>query len=1222
MMKTFLSLICGLLCLTAVQAQQNFWQPAEAKGALHAEQVRSTMRLTNFKSMQLDFDGLRIALADAPQEYTQAAQTAAPEVMLPMPDGRLEAFSVVYSPIMAPGLAARYPNIATFKVYSQERPAVSGRIGFGPDRFHAFLQTPEGGVFIDPLYKGASEFYSVFYTADVDVPAHIAANLACGFEAGSAGLGHKSKTEQLETRSLDAVSLYKYTFGLATSGEFASYHGASTKQAVMQKVVEIMNRSNQVLENDVAVRLELAENTDDAFFLSTNDDPFNDGSDVPNSYQQTPTILNEIIGQDNYDIGHSFIAFCGGGVVGIGGGNACNENLNSGNFKGFGISCQFEQNDLFAVEIVCHEVGHQLSASHTFNNCENNEPNITEATAYEPGGGSTIMSYTSACGSQTIQSSADPYFHSANVEQILQYTRVDAGSGCAEVIAVENNAPTVTLSYTDGFRIPIETPFELTAAGSDPDGDDITYCWEQFDLGPLSPVGSPIMNAPIFRSFLPTSSPTRVFPRLDKIINNDFDNSEVLPAYGRDLTFRCTVRDNHEEAGGTAWQEVRFRAAGNAGPFLVTAPNESMTMNAGDYTEITWDVANTDRAPVNCQYVDVLLSVDGGFTYPYTLTAGTPNDGSVMVNLPADVVTDEARIRVQASDNIFFDISDADFTIEPAQEPGFTAALAPVAFPLVCLPAEELVVNISTDSLLGFDSTLTLSLIGGLPQGAAANFDNDQILPGESTNLRISIPQLAVRDTFDLQVDLSAEGFGTESRELRIVAQGNDFSALQLMTPEDGTADIVISTIFTWVDVPNADEYEFQLATSPAFGDSTIYSEVGVLDASDFVPDDLELERNNFFYWRVRPINDCGTGPWAPTSVFRTASTDCIVYQPTDLPINVPSQPNVKQSRILIQEEGTITDINISDVDISFTPINALRLTLESPIGTRAVLFDQDCLNTGLLRVGFDDEAPSGVNCPPISFALAQPEEPLSTFDGENTAGEWNLELEVVNEGSSTGNFRDWNIEFCGTTVPPKPNLLVNETLFVPPGESNIITTEQLAASDDNYGPSQVKFRLIETPEHGTLLRGGEPLVENDHFLQVTIDGFNLSYQHDGSDAVTDEFRFIVENPEEGFIPVQTFRIEVDEDAVVSTKVVEVEQSFTLFPNPASNEVLLQMERPTDAPAQVMLTNLQGQLLQQRAFPQGERQLSLETANLPQGIYLVILQSADSRKAEKLIIQR
>ena len=122
-----------------------------------------------------------------------------------------------------------------------------------------------------------------------------------------------------------------------------------------------------------------------AIFLDDDTDPYTDGSDVGESYGQTPGILDQYIGNENYDVGHSFIAFCGGGTVGIGGGRACNENTNTGRYKGLGISCQFENNNAFAVELVAHEVGHQLSASHTFNNCEGNEENAVPGSAYEPG---------------------------------------------------------------------------------------------------------------------------------------------------------------------------------------------------------------------------------------------------------------------------------------------------------------------------------------------------------------------------------------------------------------------------------------------------------------------------------------------------------------------------------------------------------------------------------------------------------------------------------------------------------------------------------------------------------------------------------------------------------------------------------------------------------------------------------------------------------------------
>ena len=46
------------------------------------------------------------------------------------------------------------------------------------------------------------------------------------------------------------------------------------------------------------------------------------------------------------------------------------------------------------------------------------------------------------------------------------------------------------------------------------------------------------------------------------------------------------------------------------------------------------------------------------------LVAGTPNDGSASVLVP-NVTTSQARIKVKASNNVFFDISNANFSITP-----------------------------------------------------------------------------------------------------------------------------------------------------------------------------------------------------------------------------------------------------------------------------------------------------------------------------------------------------------------------------------------------------------------------------------------------------------------------------------------------------------------------------------------------------------------------------
>jgi hypothetical protein len=65
---------------------------------------------------------------------------------------------------------------------------------------------------------------------------------------------------------------------------------------------------------------------------------------------------------------------------------------------------------------------------------------------------------------------------------------------------------------------------------------------------------------------------------------------------------------------------------------------------------------------VNTTDVKISLSVDGGHTYPIVLASTTANDGSQSVIVP-NVVTTRARVKVEAVGNIFFDISDANFTI-------------------------------------------------------------------------------------------------------------------------------------------------------------------------------------------------------------------------------------------------------------------------------------------------------------------------------------------------------------------------------------------------------------------------------------------------------------------------------------------------------------------------------------------------------------------------------
>jgi hypothetical protein len=86
-------------------------------------------------------------------------------------------------------------------------------------------------------------------------------------------------------------------------------------------------------------------------------------------------------------------------------------------------------------------------------------------------------------------------------------------------------------------------------------------------------------------------------------------------------------------------------------------------------------MANTTLPPVSTTQVNILLSTDGGQTFPTVLAAGVPNDGSEVVSLP-DITTSTARIKVEPVGNIYFAISPGNFTINPCGQT--TAPLAEI----------------------------------------------------------------------------------------------------------------------------------------------------------------------------------------------------------------------------------------------------------------------------------------------------------------------------------------------------------------------------------------------------------------------------------------------------------------------------------------------------------------------------------------------------------------
>jgi hypothetical protein len=327
--------------------------------------------------------------------------------------------------------------------------------------------------------------------------------------------------------------------------------------------------------------------------------------------------------------------------------------------------------------------------------------------AYEPGSGSTIMSYVGICGARNLQQNVDfalPMFHIRSLTVIN--TNITTGdpqtTGCGTAMGA-NNIPTVNAGAA--YTIPRLTPFTLTASGADADPNDVgnlLYSWEEYDLAqqPSGVAGNPAgtfdvdtdgVQRPLFRAYSPVTSPSRTFPSLPFILNpanNDAPGSnqpaltytgthpsgapgavcetgvtcvigERLPTINRTMNFRVSVRDRR---GGVADAGTSVAVAAAAGPFRVTTQDTATNWTGNSAQTITWDVAGTTANGINAANVNIMLSTDGGASFPIMLSQNTPNDGMHQVTIP-NVATTTARIKIQAVGNIFFDINNVNFTI-------------------------------------------------------------------------------------------------------------------------------------------------------------------------------------------------------------------------------------------------------------------------------------------------------------------------------------------------------------------------------------------------------------------------------------------------------------------------------------------------------------------------------------------------------------------------------
>ncbi len=642
MNKKLLFLLFIFCCAKSYAQNDDLWQ--KSSGSNLNKNINSSSSDNLYYKLNSDF--LQAKLASATNKNSKNSTS---EITIPNSEGVLEKFSVWESSNFEPEMQAKYPEIRAYegrglddktaKIHFSVSPIGTQTMVFRADKPTEFIEKNPDNKAEYVLFTSKSKASSKLLCKTVDVKTD--------------NSGKTAKTAA-NTKVFKTMRL-----ALSCTGEYAAYFGG-TKQGALAGMNATLSRVNGILNKDLAIKLVLVANNIDVVYTNPSTDPYSNASVGADGAwnQEVQTTLTNVIGEANYDIGHLFGASGGGGNANCIGCVCVNSE------KGSAYTSPADgrpEGDTFDIDFVVHELGHQLGAHHTFSFDSGERTTVN----VEPGSGSTIMGYAGITD-YNVQDNSDDYFAYVSILQIQNNL---AGKSCPVSTATLNNPPVINAGQN--YTIPISTAFVLTGTGSDPDGNAITYNWEQNDNATTTSGENSLAyptkpDGPLFRSVVPNSSPVRYMPSFNSVLQNRLTTTwESVSSIARTLHFTLTGRDNADSGEAqTNTAETIINVASSAGPFAVTSQNTAdLEWAQGSYQTITWSVNNTNTLEGSSN-VNIKLSTDGGLTFPINLASNTPNDGSESILIPADIVSStNCRILIQPTANIYYALNSKPFAI-------------------------------------------------------------------------------------------------------------------------------------------------------------------------------------------------------------------------------------------------------------------------------------------------------------------------------------------------------------------------------------------------------------------------------------------------------------------------------------------------------------------------------------------------------------------------------
>ena len=859
-------------------AQNSFFADASEAQARSNGGKRVIVPL-KYRTVSLDKAAMKSFLWSLPSEKSVANRKAAPILSLPMPDGSLARFNVWESSIQEKGLEEKFPEIRTFAGQCIEDPYKSIRFDYNPyTGFHAqILSSVSGRIYFDSYTQLNTQYYIVYDHADNR------RNPGFSCAVDQANPTALSRPENTEAGPCRGTQLTTYRFALTCTGEYANVVSGGVANAALTHaaIVTTTNRVSGVYEVELSIRLVLVANNNLVEFLDPAGDPFaNDGSIA--ELNLITSVINAQIGQGNYDVGHLACTASNAGVAGLG--VVCTGS------KGRGLTGGLNPvGDGYDIDYVAHEIGHQFAGQHTFNSAQCASPGAS----YEPGSGTTIMAYAGICAAtENIAPNSDAIFHAKSFDDASNFLAFGSGGSCGVNTPTNNNLPVIATLPNNNINIPINTPFVLTGSATDADGDAISYNWEGWDVGAAGtwPSAATSTTRPLFRTRLSSTSGSRTFPDI-RIIAANYPGvgapsvmnglrGEVLPQVARTMKFRLTVRDNRAGGGGVVsagdgCQDptlFNVNAVGTT-PFAITVPNGGESYFAGSTQTVTWNNAATNAAPFNVPNVRITFSNDGGLTYPTTLLATTANDGSEAVVMPAFTST-TARVRVEAIGNIFFDISNANFTLTiPPTDFNFGTTTTTTS---ACPATATLTVTIPTTQLGGFSNPITVTTTAGVPTGTTVTFAPNPVTPGSSTIATLNNANILAAGNYAITVQGTASGASTKTTTINFTITAGagpiiTTNAASTAVCAPNTASFSVATAATGVT------YQWQVAQAAT---PTVFANITGATSAGFTTGATSVAMNGNVY-RCILTTQCGTTTSA-AAILTVNTAAAITTQPTN----------------------------------------------------------------------------------------------------------------------------------------------------------------------------------------------------------------------------------------------------------------------------------------------------------------------------------------------------